>query len=197
MKFRILSRIRIVAYEKDFYGIVFPAFPRGPGSGACRRALRCGTFGRGRGPEGQNLDMGQDIGPPARDFGIRADGLRVVGELFDLFHQARPPEPDGRHRSEIRLPGADRVRVAEDRRCLRALPTFRPVEFSARRVQAPFFGREHRVSASQIRVYRVPAFPAAADGLRRHLRTFGHGARHGRHVLRELLQTQGFQHPEL
>lgn len=117
----------------------------------------------------------------------------MVGNLLDLLHQARAPEPCGRHRRKTRLPGADRVLRPENRRRLHPLPAFRTAEFPAGRVQTALFDREYRLRAPQVRVHRIPAVAAPADGLQRRVRTLGHGPRHGRHALRRVLQSQRVQ----
>ena len=95
---------RNAAYETDSSAVV-----RGirRGAGSCARSGRTHrrrTFCRDRSPESQGLGMGQNPGTSAQNLGLRADRLRVVGDLLDLLPQARAPEPGGGHRRKTRLP---------------------------------------------------------------------------------------------
>ena len=173
---------------------------RAPGRGQRRRGIRrrCGPpSGRSRCPAGENLLVGTDSGAPSGDFGLCAVGLRGRGALLDLLHQARAAESRGESRPEAGLPRADRVRLAQGRRCLRGMEAAAPAQRQAGRVQGSLLDREHGLRAPEVRADRIPARTAPADGLRGCLRPLGHGARHGRHALRRILPARRVRRAQL
>lgn len=173
---------------------------RAPGRGQRRRGIRrrCGPpSGRSRCPAGEDLLVGTDSGAPSGDFGLCAVGLRGRGALLDLLHQARAAESRGESRPEAGLPRADRVRLAQGRRCLRGMEAAAPAQRQAGRVQGSLLDREHGLRAPEVRADRIPARTAPADGLRGCLRPLGHGARHGRHALRRILPARRVRRAQL